>query len=286
MHPSHLDPAAARPARPFISILTDFGPDAAAAICRGVMLSIAPDAQILDISHSVRKYAIRDGAYLLWISLPSVPVGVHVGVVDPGVGTARRPIGLKTARGNVLIGPDNGLLTPAAAALGGITEARVLENRAWMLPRTSSTFHGRDIFAPIAAHVAMGGAFADVGPEIAIASLVTIEFPAPVIADGTLDTSILYIDSFGNLRLAGDPDDVARAFGGTSGTYRVEFEASDGRAPTVESVPWARTFGEIAVGSPLLYEDSFGQLSFADNQSDAARRLGVRIDQRVRIRRA
>src|SRR5262245_19867408 len=281
-HPS-LMPA---PSRPFITLLTDFGPDAAAAICRGVMLSIAPDAQIVDISHSVRKYAIRDGAYLLWISLPSMPVAVHVAVVDPGVGTARRPIGIRTGKGNILIGPDNGLLTPAASATGGIAEARVLENRAWMLPRTSSTFHGRDIFAPIGAHVAIGGDFGDVGPVVDPASLVTIDFPPPIVTEDGLDTTVIYIDSFGNLRLGGDPDDFARAFGDLAGTYRLEFEATDGASPIVEQAPWARTFGDIELGPPLLYEDSFGNLAYADNQSDAARRLGARVDQRVRIRRA
>ena len=94
--------------RPFLSFLTDFGPDAAAAICRGVMLGIAPDAQIVDISHSVRKYAIRDGAFLLWAALPWLPIGVHVAVVDPGVGTARRPIGLLTGRGDMLVGRTTG----------------------------------------------------------------------------------------------------------------------------------------------------------------------------------
>jgi S-adenosylmethionine hydrolase len=274
--------------RPFISLLTDFGPDAAAAICRGVMLTIAPDAQILDISHSVRKYAIRDGAFLLWISLRSLPIGVHVAVVDPGVGTARRPIGLRTGRGDILIGPDNGLLTPAGAALGGIVEARVLENRAWMLPRTSSTFHGRDIFSPVAAHLAMGGDFSAVGTEVDRASLVTIEFPAPVVGEGTFETSVVYIDSFGNLRLGGDPDDFARAFGELEPGRRftVEFEAVDGRPALTEDAPWARTFGEIPVNAPLLYEDSFGNVAYADNQSDAARRIGARVDQRLRIRPA
>jgi S-adenosyl-L-methionine hydrolase (adenosine-forming) len=277
-----------RSKRPFISLLTDFGPDAAAAICRGVMLTIAPDAQILDISHSVRKYAIRDGAFLLWISLPSLPVGVHVAVVDPGVGTARRPIGLRTGRGDILIGPDNGLLTPAAAALGGIVEARVLENRAWMLPRTSSTFHGRDIFSPVAAHLAMGGDFSAVGEEVDRGSLVTIDFPEPVVGEGRFDTSIVYIDSFGNLRLGGDPDDFARAFGELrpGRRFRVEFEAVDGRPALTEEAPWARTFGEIPVGAALLYEDSFGNVAYADNQSDAARRIGARVDQRLRIRPA
>jgi S-adenosylmethionine hydrolase len=233
------------------------------------------------------KYAIRDGAYLLWVSLPSMPVGVHVAVVDPGVGTTRRPIGLRTGRGDVLIGPDNGLLTPAAAVLGGITEARALENRAWMLPRTSSTFHGRDIFAPVAAHLAIGGAFADAGPQVDVASLVTIDFPEPVVGDGSLETPVVYIDSFGNLRLAGTNDDVVRAFGPTApGTmFAIELDGHDGRTAHAERAPWVRTFGEVPAGSALLYEDSFGHLAYADSQADAARRLGARVDQRLRIRR-
>ena len=275
------------PPRPFITFLTDFGPDAAAAICRGVMIGIARDAQIVDISHAVRKYQIRDGAFLLWISLPTMPVGVHVGVVDPGVGTPRRPIGLRTGRGDVLIGPDNGLLTPAAAALGGIMDARELANPAWMLPRISSTFHGRDIFSPMGAHVAIGGAFEDVGPAIDPATLVTIDFPEPVVADGTLEASVVYIDSFGNLRLGGTPADLTRAFGATpSGTpFVIELEGLEGGPAHVEPAPWARTFGEIPLGKALLYEDSFGHLAYADNQSDAARRLGARVDQRISIRR-
>lgn len=277
-----------RPAeRPFITFLTDFGADAAAAICRGVMLGIARDAQIVDITHGVRKYAIRDGAFLLWVSLPSMPIGVHVAVVDPGVGTPRRPIGLRTGRGDVLVGPDNGLLTPVAAVLGGIEEARVLENRAWMLPRISSTFHGRDIFSPVAAHVAIGGRFEDVGPAVDVGSLVIIDFPDPVVGDGVLETTILYIDSFGNLRLAGLPEHVARAFGSPPfGTpFEVEFAAANGGPAHVERAPWVRTFGEVEAGAALLYEDSFGHLAYADSQSDAARRLGARPDQRVRIRR-
>jgi S-adenosylmethionine hydrolase len=274
--------------RPFISFLTDFGPDSAAAICRGVMLSIARDAQIVDISHSVRKYAIRDGAFLLSTSLAWMPVGVHVGIVDPGVGTARRPIGLLTGRGDVLIGPDNGLLIPAAERLGGIREVRVLDNRAWMLDRTSSTFHGRDIFAPMAAHIAVGGDFAQVGSVVDASSLVALRFPQPDVREGVLQSSVVYVDSFGNLRLAGEADDLARAVGElTPGrSFRVEFGATNGSGPIVETAPWVRTFGEIPVGESLLYEDSSGRLGFADNQADVARRLGVGVDRPVSIRPA
>jgi len=274
--------------RPFITFLTDFGPDAAAAICRGVMVGIAPDAQIVDISHAVRKYAIRDGAFLLRVALPSMPVGVHVGVVDPGVGTARRPIGLRTGRGDVLIGPDNGLLPAAAERLGGIREARALENRAWMLPRTSMTFHGRDIFAPMAAHVAAGGAFEEVGPAVDVAALARIEFPVAVVRDGALESGVEYVDSFGNLRIGGAADDLARAIGALEPGRRliVEFGPTAGREPVAEVAPWAQTFGEVPTGSPLLYEDSFGGLAYADNQSNVAARLAIELDRPVRIRPA
>ncbi|HLX35538.1 MAG TPA: SAM-dependent chlorinase/fluorinase [Candidatus Limnocylindrales bacterium] len=275
--------------RPFISFLTDFGPDSAAAICRGVMLSIAPDAAINDISHSVRKYQIRDGAFLLWIALVSMPVGVHVAVVDPGVGTARRPIGLLTGRGDVLIGPDNGLLPPAAERLGGLREARVLENRAWMLPKPTSTFHGRDIFSPMAAHLAIGGAFEEVGPVVDPATLVRLDAIEAVVHDGWLESSVGYVDSFGNLRIVGDPGDLAQAVGQLEPGRRfdVEFEpARLGGGRHIEHVPWARTFGDIALGQPLLYEDSFGRLAFADNQGNVASRIGVEPGAAVRIRPA
>jgi S-adenosylmethionine hydrolase len=274
--------------RPFISFLTDFGPDSAPAVCRGVMWSIAPNARINDISHSIRKYAIRDGAFLLWSALPWMPVGIAVGVVDPGVGTARRPIGLLTGRGDILIGPDNGLLTPAAAALGGLVEARTLANPEWMLAKISSTFHGRDIFSPMAANLAIGGDFANVGPVVDQASLVGMEFPTSTVADGAIDTTIIFIASFGNLHLTATGADVARAFGDLEpGTrFRVELVATPGHAGHVEEVTWVRTFGDSVPMTPVLYEDSSGRLGYADNQSDAARRLGATVDQQVRIRRA
>ena len=274
---------------PFISFLTDFGPDSAAAICRGVMLGLAPDARIVDISHSVRKYAIRDGAFLLWSALPWMPVGVHVAVVDPGVGTARRPIGLLTARGDVLIGPDNGLLMPAAERLGGVRGARLLDNRDWLLPVTSATFHGRDIFSPVAAHVAAGGAFALAGPAIPPGSLTPLRFPPASVHPGLLETSVIYVDSFGNLRLSGSQEDLAAALGPLEPgrALRVEFADDAGRPAggpgIIERATWARTFGEIPPGAPLVYEDSFGELAYADNQASVADRLGVGVDRVVRI---
>ena len=275
--------------RPVISFLTDFGPESAPAICRGVMLSIAPDAQIIDISHSVRKYAIEDGAYLLWSAVPWMPVGsMHVAVVDPGVGTVRHPVAIRTARGDILVGPDNGVLMPAAAALGGAVEARILENRALMLPRTTSTFHGRDIFSPVAAHLATGTPFESLGSVIATGDLVQLDFPRPRVERGVLETTVLFVDSFGNLRLAGAPADLEAAVGTLTSGQRLEvtFGTANGTPEITAGVPWSRTFGEQPVGAPLLYENSFGQLALADNQGNAAARLGVGPGRAVSIRPA
>ncbi len=271
--------------RPVVSLLTDFGTDAAAAICRGVVVGIAPDAQVIDIAHSVAKYQVRDGAFLLWCALPWMPTGIHVAVVDPGVGTARRPIGVRVARGDVLIGPDNGLLMPAARRLGGIDEVRVLTERRLWLAGTSSTFHGRDIFAPVAGHLATGTPFEEVGPAVSPSELTDLEIATATARDGGLDSSVVYIDSFGNARLAGDPADLAGAIGPLAPGRRlvVVLRTEPDTAPIRLAAPWARTFGEVPLGSALLYEDSFGRLALADNQGDIASRLGLRRDLVLRI---
>ncbi len=259
--------------RPVIGFLTDFGLDGAAATCRGVMLGICRDAQIVDISHTVRKYAIRDGAFILRAALPFMPVGVHAGVVDPGVGTDRRPIAIRAARGDTLIGPDNGLLLPAADALGGATTARELTNRELWLPATTATFHGRDIFAPVAAHLAAADvAFEDVGPEIPVGDLVRMPAAEARAEPGRLATETTYVDSFGNVRLAGGRNDLVLAFGsigeGDRFTIRIGPERSEGAA-------FARSFGHVPVGAMILYVDSSGDLAIADNQADLASRIGA-----------
>jgi S-adenosylmethionine hydrolase len=250
------------------------------------MLGIAPDAQIVDIAHGVRKYAIRDGAYLLWCALPYMPVGTHVAVVDPGVGTERMPIAIRTGRGDVLVGPDNGLLMPVAKRLGGVVEARHLDNRDLMLPVTSSTFHGRDIFSPVAAHIATGVPFETVGPALPIETLVDLRFPEPEIGDGVLRSSVLHIDSFGNVRIAGEPADLVQAVGDLDEgrVLSLEIAGLDGASSATIEATWERTFGRTPVGATLLYQDSFGQLALADNQGDVAGRLGLEPDQRLLIR--
>jgi S-adenosylmethionine hydrolase len=273
--------------RPVITFTSDFGP-AAPAVCRGVMFGICPDANIIDISHQVPRYSIREGASTLLFALPNMPVGIHVAVVDPGVGTERLAVGLRTARGDILIGPDNGLLIAAGEALVGIVEARSLENLDLMLPVVSSSFHGRDIFAPMAAHLAAGIPFETVGPTVAVEKLVRLPDIRPTVRDGVLESVVVHVLVFGNVTFAGVPADLEAAIGPlTAGRpLVVEFPATGGVPAIEERTVWERTFGRVPVGASLLMADSEGNLELADNQGDAARRLGLATGRPVRIRPA
>jgi S-adenosylmethionine hydrolase len=269
--------------RPLISLLTDFGArDPSAAIVRGTILGIAPDVELIDISHEVRKYAIRDGALLLWCALPYLPVGTHVAVVDPGVGTARRPIALRTGRGDVLIGPDNGLLLGPVDRLGGADRVVELRDPRYRLPVVSTSFHGRDVFAPAAAHHALGVPLDAFGPAVDPASLVPTPLPSAEVRDGVLRTQVIYVDTFGNVKLSALAGDLLRALG--------TLEPGDELAVTTGSqehrLPWLGTFGDAPPGAPLLYADSYGRLCLAVNQGDAAVQLGLVEDLEVVLRRS
>src|SRR5688500_1937738 len=262
--------------RPFVNLLTNFGlRDPSAAIVLATVLRIAPEAELLDITHEVRKYRFRDAVLLLWCALPYLPVGYHVAVVDPGVGTARRPIAARTQRGDVLIGPDNGLLTFPADRAGGIEAAVELRNERYRLPVVSTSFHGRDIFAPAAAHLANGVPLEELGPPVEPGSLVTLDVPAPRTAEGRLETHVLYVDTFGNVKLTALAKDLHAALDrpppGTTLHVGIGDEPS-------RPIPWLTPFGDASVGEPLLYEDSYGRLWLAVNQGDAARQLGLRED--------
>lgn len=270
-------------AGPLISFLSDFGTGSTPAVCRGVMWSITPDARLLDITHDVRRFAIRDGAFLLSRAVGYLPVGVHVAVVDPGVGTARRAVVVRAARGDLLVGPDNGLLLPAARELGGPRDAWEITDRELFLPHVSSTFHGRDVFAPVAARLAGGLDPADVGPLVAVDSLVDLRFPEATTREGALRTAVLFIDRYGNARLAGLPADLDALGGPLTAGCRFHVSVGDRHL----DIPWQSTFGEVAPGAPLLYEDAdYGGLGIAVNQDSAAERFGLALDTPVRIERA
>jgi S-adenosylmethionine hydrolase len=267
-------------AGPYLSFLTDFGTDTAPAVCRGVIWSILPDARINDLTHTSRQFGIRDGAFLLWSAVEYLPIGVHLAVVDPGVGTERRPIAIEVARGDRLVGPDNGLLMPAAGRLGGITAAHLLENRALWRDSVSHTFHGRDIFAPVAAHLAAGTPIGEVGRPIEAADLVPLRIPGAHARRGGLDTSVLFVDSFGNCRLAGQPGDLS--------AIRNRLEPGDRFSvrigPTHHEVAWQHTFGAVSPGEAVLYEDAdYSGLAIGINQGHAAERLGLANDTPLRI---
>jgi S-adenosylmethionine hydrolase len=274
-------------AAPFISLLTDFGlRDPSAAICRGVIASIAPEAIVVDISHEVRKFAVRDGALLLWCALPYLPVGTSVAVVDPGVGTSRRPIAVRAVRGDVLVGPDNGLLLLALERLGGLDEARVLDNGDLWLARISSSFHGRDIFSPVGAHLAAGTPFESVGPSVDPQTLVRLPLPPREVQPGRLETGVIYVDTFGNVKLGALVDDLLEALGPLRAGDRLAVELGPAGAAQLLAVPWATTFGSEPAGSPLVYEDSYGRVCLAVNQGSAASALGLADDMPVAVRRA
>ena len=277
-------------ARPFISLLSDFGArDPSAGIMRGVILGICSEANVVDISHEVAKFRVRDGALSLWCALSYLPVGVHVAVVDPGVGTERRPLALRTARGDVLVGPDNGLLLPAAEErLGGLVEVRQLVAPAYRLEPVSSSFHGRDIFAPAAAHLARGVPLEALGPLVPATDLTRLAWPAPGIDAGQLRATVIYVDTFGNLKLGALAGDLAAACGELAGNALLEasWPAPGGAQQVSHRVRWARTFGDVPRGEPLLYPDSYGRLCLAINQGSAAERLGLSEDVALTIRRA
>ncbi|MFU8850524.1 SAM hydrolase/SAM-dependent halogenase family protein [Micromonospora sp. SL1-18] len=272
----------------WISLTTDYGlADGFVAACHGVLARLAPSARVIDVTHLVPPADVRRGAAVLAQTVPYLPVGVHVGVVDPGVGTSRRGIGLATP-GGLLVGPDNGLLLDAAEALGGITEAVELTNPAWLAPAVSRTFHGRDVFAPVAARLALGAPLAEAGPAVEPATLVRL--PAPVIRtepDG-FAAEVLTVDHFGNVQLAapaglldGFPEQV-RVVGPAD--RQLHLGASDA-TPRPEAVGEAvggavavrgGTFDDAPAGELVVYADSAGLVAVAVNTGRAADRLGVR----------
>jgi len=250
-----------------ISFLSDFGlQDDFVGTCHGVIARIAPDARVIDVTHGIPATAVLQGAYVLTSTLPYMPAGVHLAVVDPGVGGVRRPLALADADGRLFVGPDNGLLLPAAER-AGIVDVRELANPAYALETISRTFHGRDLFAPAAAHLANGVPIAELGPPLDPDALVRLDLPEPRFAGDRIDATMLYVDSFGNIALNLTREDVERA--GLVPGSRVELDLAGERYFAVV----ARTFADARPGDVILYEDSYRNMSVAINRGSAAAML-------------
>ena len=263
-----------------ITFLTDFGMrDDYAGVCRGVIKRIAPDVQILDVTHGISPQAVTEGALMLARAIPYLPEGIHLAVVDPGVGGARRAVAIRARAGRLYVGPDNGLLT-LAAPRDTIEAARGLTNSRYHLEPVSRTFHARDVFAPVAAHLASGADFADLGEEVDPGTLVCIDLPQPTVGTGGIRANVLVVDRFGNLQLNLTRDHVA-TFGVQPGD-RVElrFELDPYYAVVAE------TYEDASRGELLLYEDSYGAYAIAISGGDASNLTGATPGDEVRIGRA
>lgn len=257
----------------WVSFTTDYGTaDGFVAACKGVLAALAPEVGVIDVTHQVPPQDVRRGAAVLAQTVPWLPPAVHLAVVDPGVGTSRRGIAI-LAEGGVLVGPDNGLLVPAAEALGGIRAAYELADPAYHLPEVSATFHGRDVFAPVTAHLCLGLDPARLGPP----AEELVRLPAPTVhaGPGLLRAEVLTVDVFGNLQLAASTEELAAA----GFAERVEVVAG-----AVHPARVGRTFADVPAGELVVMADSDGLSAVAVNRGDAARLLGVAPGDELTIR--
>lgn len=260
-----------------ICFLSDFGlGDDFVGLCKGVMLRIAPGATVVDLTHEVPGFGVEAGAEILEHATQYMPEEiVYLAVVDPGVGTERRALALKTVSGALLVGPDNGLLTPAAEALGGISDVVSLTNADYHLQPVSHTFHGRDIFSPAAAHLASGLDLKQLGEAVDPASLMHMEPPgARKEGPATIVATIIGVDRYGNARLSAAVEEAGFEFGA-----QLLVEAGEGEMP----VRYVSTFGHSKVGDLVLVPDSHQRLSLSVNNGNAAQALLLKVGGRVRL---
>lgn len=257
------------PAYDWITLTTDYGlSDVFVAQVHGTVGRLAPWVRVIDVTHEVHPGDVSGGAVALAQAVAHMPPAVHVAVVDPGVGTARRAVAVR-ARAGVLVGPDNGLLPAAAEALGGPLEAVWLTNTTWHAPAVSPTFHGRDVFAPVAARLAAGAPLAGAGEAIDPASLVRLPDPLVAAGDGYLEAEVLAVDHFGNLQLA------------ASGSY---LDALGGNL-LVGGMRAVRrdTFADAPPGGLVVFVDSADRVAVAVNGGRAMVALSVTPGDILRI---
>ncbi|WP_049559803.1 SAM hydrolase/SAM-dependent halogenase family protein [Nonomuraea sp. SBT364] len=260
-----------------ITLLTDYGlEDGYVAACHGVMAGIAPAARVIDVCHLVPSGDVRRGAAILAQTIPYLPQGVHIGAVDPGGGGLRRPVAIE-AGGRVFIGPDNGLLSWAVAASGGASAAYELRNDEHFLHPVSPTFHGRDVFAPVAGRLCTGLRPRDLGPEVPLGRLVSLPEPTSVLRGGAVEGEVVSVDRYGNAQLsiaAGDLETLGLRIGDTVGVWL-------GRRRL--SMPYRETYAAVPPGELVAFADSAGLIAFAVNSGDAAQRLGLPPGAHVRL---
>lgn len=261
-----------------ICFLSDFGiADDFVGTCKGVMAGISPGVAVIDLTHDVPGFDIESGAEILRHATNYMPPEtVYLAVVDPGVGTERRAISLRTEKGPLMVGPDNGLLVPAANSLGGASEVVELTNAQYHHHPVSNTFHGRDIFAPAAAHLAAGVDLAELGDSVAPGSLTPLAIPGfESVSDEAYRVRILDVDRYGNARLSAMQDEVDSEYG-----TALQVDCGDGWMP----VRYLATFGAAGPGELVLVPDSHWRLSLAINKGNAAQALALRRGDEVFLR--
>ena len=251
--------------RPIV-FCTDYGlADGFVGVCHGVIARIAPDARVIDLTHSVPRQDVLRGALTIGRATPYMPAdAVYVAVVDPGVGSERRSIAVRTASGALLVGPDNGVLSLAWESLGGADAAAAIEDERVTLQPVSKTFHGRDVFAPTGAHLARGFPLEDVGSAIEPETLRVVEMPGPMVTPGAVGTRVVEVDAFGNVQLSARPADLEAAGLGSLLTVA-------GRP-----VPLVSIFADVAEGVLAAIVDSQGYVALVVNHGSAAQVLNLR----------
>jgi S-adenosylmethionine hydrolase len=256
-----------------IVFMTDFGTlDDSVPICKGVMYSIMPGVRIVDLTHQVTPFSILDGARFLYGATPYYPAGtVFTVVVDPGVGSTRKAVIIKSKRGQYFVLPDNGLIT-LVGDRDGLEAAREITNPAWMIGQAlSSTFHGRDIFSPASAHVARGDHWSEVGPALDLKALVRLDLQAPMIDDKGLHGEVIATDGpFGNLVTNVDAEEFLKL-----GYQRGDTVPLTLRDQKID-LQFVKTFSDVALKTPLIYIDSRGRFALAVNQASFAEIYGIK----------
>ncbi len=256
--------------RPIV-FLTDYGlADVFVGVCHGVIARIAPEARVIDLTHHVARQDVLQGAILLARATRFMPAdAVYLAVVDPGVGAERRPIAVEARSGAHLVGPDNGLLSLAWGELGGAERAVAIASPDVLLHPVSRTFHGRDVFAPAAAHLAAGAALEELGPPVPVGELHALEPPRPMVAPGSVGARVVAVDAFGNVQLNARPEDLEAA----------------GLGPILQlgprAIPRVETFADLRPGAVGALVDSDGYLALVVNRGSAAELLRLKVGDAV-----